>query len=61
MCPECISVVALIVAGVVPTGALTALVVKKIRTKTSAQNIEPTTPTRGEQDGSPNQTREEQD
>ena len=46
MCPACITTVALIVAGVTSTGGLTALVVKKRRAKTSADNIDVATQTK---------------
>ena len=52
MFPACITTVALIVAGVTSTGGLTALVVKKRRAKTGADNIDVATQTKGEQNGS---------
>ena len=52
MCPACITTVALIVAGVTSTGGLTALVVKKRRVKTGADNIDAATQTKGEQNDS---------
>ena len=52
MCPACIITVALIVAGVTSTGGLTALVVKKRRAKTGANNIDLATQTKGEQNES---------
>jgi hypothetical protein len=52
MCPACITTVALIVAGVTSTGGLTALVVKKRRAKTGANNIDLATQTKGEQNES---------
>lgn len=39
MCPACITTVALMVAGATSTGGLTALVVKKLRGKSSAKKI----------------------
>ncbi len=52
MCPACIATVALIAAGATSTGALSALIVNKLRAKTGAKNINPTTQTSGGQDGS---------
>ena len=52
MCPACITTVALIVAGATSTGGLTALVVKKRRAKTGANNIDVATQTKGEQNES---------
>jgi len=52
MCRACIITVALIVAGVTSTGGLTALVVKKRRAKTGANNIDLATQTKGEQNES---------
>ncbi len=52
MCPACITTAAVMVAGATSTGGLTALVVKTLRAKTDAKNINPTTQTGGEQNGS---------
>jgi hypothetical protein len=52
MCPACITTVALIVTGVTSTGGLTALVVKKRRSQTGANNIDVSTQTKGEQNES---------
>jgi len=52
MCPACIATMALIVAGATSTGGLTALAMKKLRAKTGARDTDPTTQTRGEEDGS---------
>ena len=41
MCPACIATVALMVAGATSTGGLTVLVVKKLRAKTGATNVDP--------------------
>jgi hypothetical protein len=52
MCPACIATAAWAVAGVTSTGGLAVLVMKKLRARTGAKNITPTTPTNGGQDGS---------
>jgi len=43
MCPAFTTTTALIVAGATSTGGVTALVVKKLRAKTGAKIVEPTT------------------
>lgn len=52
MCPACIAATAWPVAGVTSTGGLTVLIAKKLRAKTSAENVEQTTQTKGDQNGS---------
>ena len=52
MCPACLTTAALAVASATSTGGLTALVVKKLRARTGAKRNNPTTETRGAQDGS---------
>lgn len=52
MCPMCIATTALIVAGATSTGGLSVLVMKKLRARTGAKSINPTTGTKGDQDGS---------
>ena len=51
MCPACITTVALIVAGATSTSGVAALVVKKHRAKNGAKNVDPTSQTKGEQNG----------
>jgi hypothetical protein len=50
MCPACIATMALIVAGASSTGGLTARALKKLRAKTGAKIIDPTTQIGGQQD-----------
>jgi hypothetical protein len=52
MCPACLTTAALAVAGVTSAGGLTTLVVKKLRARTGTQRSNPTTGTKGAQDGS---------
>jgi hypothetical protein len=52
MCPACLTTIALIAAGTTSTGGLSMLVVKKIRAKSGAKNINPNTVSKGNQDGS---------
>lgn len=44
MCPACIANAALIVAGVMSTGGLTALAAKLLHSKKSAQRLSPDEP-----------------
>lgn len=62
MCPACMATAALIVASTTSAGGLTALAVKKLRSRTGARNNVPTIQTGGkenegrtsrEQDASP--------
>ncbi|MGH7964469.1 MAG: hypothetical protein ACRERD_22075 [Candidatus Binatia bacterium] len=46
MCPACLATVALVVVGVTSTGSLAALAVKKLRVRTGAKRIDPTTNTK---------------
>ena len=49
MCPACLTTVALMVTGASSTGGLTALVVKKLRTKSGAKSTNPANESKGDQ------------
>jgi hypothetical protein len=48
MCPACLTTVALILGGATSTGTLSALALRKRRTKPDAKRFNPTTPTIGD-------------
>jgi hypothetical protein len=53
MCPACIATAAVVMAGAISGGGLTALVLKGLRAPTDTSGTEPTNQTGGEPDGSP--------
>jgi hypothetical protein len=52
MCPVCLATAALIVAGTMSAGGVTAFVVKTLGAKTGTKSAPPPTPTAGDPHGS---------
>ena len=49
MCPACLTNLALLAVGATSAGSVTALIVKKLCSKTNVRDVFPTTQTEGEQ------------